>query len=167
MNVEQLLLVNSNLKRRLNNNLFDKNPVLYDALGKRIDAQFIATDILRVCLPDSTRLHDKNKPYCIDLDGTNGRQFLGENEAKVLLGYDYLTKADVWDVPAMLEACEGGMGGARTNAYCLGGTHTKGINYAEIPVAFFIIPKKDHKRLVLNPEDTRFKEAVESLKAVA
>lgn len=164
MNVEQLLAINSKLKRRLDNNLHDSKPTLFDALGNKVEARFVATDILRVFLPDIARIKDRTKPYSVDLDGTNGRQFIGENEAKILLGYDYLTKADEWDIPVMLEACRGGMGGARTNAYYLGGTHRTGKDYSEIPIAFFIIPKKDYKRLVLNPQNKRFKETIESLR---
>ncbi len=167
MDVKQILAINSKLKRRLDNNLHSSNPFLYDALGKKVKAQFIATDILRVFQPDFKRIHDKDKPYSIDLDGTNGKQFISLDESKIILGYDYFRHADEWDVPAMLEACQGGFGGARTNAYYLGATHTQEKDYAEIPVAFFIISKEDHQRLVLSPKDKRFRETIKRLKTEA
>lgn len=155
MDIEKLLSINSKLKRRLMNNLENSNPVLYDALGKRVNAHFIATDILRVFLPDFTRLPDRDKPYLINF---NGQEFIGEYEAKIILGYDYLTEEDGWSIPAMLKACEGGYGGARTNAYCLGLTHHSGKDCAEIPVAYFVIPKKEHQRLAADPNNPKFKE---------
>jgi len=164
MNIEKLLSINSKLKRRLLSNFEDSKPVLYDALGKRIDAQFIAADILDVFLLDPERLANKDKPYKTNFEHS---EFIGEDEAKIILGYDYFTRADEWDIPTMLKACEGGYGGARTNAYWLGPIHPMEESHVEIPVAYFIIPKKEQQRLIINPNDSRFKETLEALKKTA
>lgn len=164
MDIQELLSINSNLKRRLVNNIEDSNPALHDALGRKVNAHFIAADSLRVFLPNFGDFSSASKPYIFGIDG---RKFIGEDEARIILGHDYFTQADKWDVPAMLKACEGGYGGARTNAYCLGPTHSSGKDCAEIPVAYFIIPKREHQRLIVNPTDKRFQETLESLRKVA
>ena len=164
MEIKDFLEANRKLKRRLD---LDGHNRLHDSTGQRVDAKFIAVDKKIIFPIDSNRLPDKGRSYIIDgIDPIRGHNFITESEGYLILGYDAITIADEWDLQAMLTTCAGGFGGSRTNAYYLGPTmqgRASGVKFAEIPVAYFIIPKEDQKRLAVDLRDTKYRGLVESL----
>lgn len=155
MNAREVLELNAGLKRRLQGGMGSS---LYDALGRKVDAQFIACDVAHVFQDHRTPL-DK---YRVDVGQGSSKKTFTSNEAKLLLGYDLRTAAEEIDKLAMLKAVEGGMGGSRTNAYWLGATIFEGKREGfTLPIAFFIIPKKQYNSLIVTPTNFEFRDLIE------
>jgi hypothetical protein len=160
MNLRTLLKINKGLKRRL---VFGADNNLVDALGMRACAEFRGTDLLRIFDIDESRLADKNKRYNTQIEAGKGVQFISDDEAKLILGYDFFKAEDELNVLTMLKACEGGMRGA--NAYFLGlNLHTAQGAYS-VPIAYLKISEPQHASLAIDRDDHRFRACIKRLKA--
>lgn len=164
MKIEELLEINSKLKRRLLKVRRGQQVELCTSKEKIVNVEFHSVDIHHpVILSDNLeRLSNPKKCFYTQL-GKNGKQFITKQEANIILGHDYLTATEDEDIQAMLEAVEGGVGSCHANAYFLGGSYTQTKGVSTISVVYFKIPNKIHKSLVINRKDKEFSELIKQL----
>lgn len=150
MKPEEALEINKTLRRRL---IQHRDFSLWTAKNRKINSpEFIYVNDIRVVnrIEASRNLNrqiDEEKPFSTQL-GKGGLREISRAEARLILGYDFYTAADDWDIQAMLEAGEGGLYTHNANAYFLGESSFTMRGLAKIPVAYFKIHERAFNELI-------------------
>ena len=163
MDVEELVEINKGLKRRLIPTYRKGRCILLNARSKKVTAVPFGLPIMISVIRRGMEI--KGEKVYANFSTSNGCKHVKEAEARIILGYDYLTAHDEEDVSAMLEATQAGPG--LTNAYILGGsTHFfERTKTSDIPVTYLQINPEVHKSLAIDLRDSKFKEALEEVRA--
>ena len=157
MELDKLILLNKNIKRRLVEKFKGDVCMFRDGRNRVVNAKPIG-------LPHSISVSEvedpfnderiKGTPYHISKDDISG--FLTEDESALALGTDYFTGAEPVDIHAMLKACTGGPGLA--NAYVLGGNYHYGHMkrpFVVVPIQYYSIPKEIYDSLALTEKEIK------------
>ncbi len=166
MELDKLILLNQNIKRRL-------IPAFKGNICMFVDGRDRIVKVDSIGMPHAMMVADVEdphkderrigRPYYINKDMGSRKDISGLlklEEAALVLGVDYFSRAEPHYIHAMLEACSGGPG--LSNAYVLGGNHSfselkkpKSGHLLIVPVQFYLIPKEVFDSLALSEKEIK------------